>query len=45
MSVDYDAWLDRKLYEHDLERERDYEHQQQLEQQEYELDQAQDNEE
>jgi hypothetical protein len=37
MSVDYDAWLDRKLYEYDLERERDYEHQQQLEQQEFEL--------
>jgi len=45
MSVDYDWWLDRKLYEYDLERERDYEHQQQLEQQEYELDEVQDNEE
>ena len=44
MSVDYDAWLDRKLYEYDLERERDYEHQQQLEQQN-ELDEVQADEE
>jgi hypothetical protein len=42
MSVDYDAWLDRKLYEYDREREQN---DQQLEQQEYELDQVQDNEE
>ena len=42
--MDYDAWLDRKLYEYDLERERDYEHQQQFEQQEYELDEVRDNE-
>jgi hypothetical protein len=35
--TDYDWWLDRELYEYDRERERDYELQQQLEQQEYEL--------
>lgn len=44
MSVDYDWWLDRQLYEYDREREQN-EHQQQLEQQEYELDEVQDNEE
>ena len=44
MSVDYDAWLDRKLYEHDREREQN-DYQQQLEQQEYELDQVQTDEE
>jgi hypothetical protein len=38
MSVDYDAWLDRKLYEYDREREQN---DQQLEQQEYELDEIQ----
>jgi len=42
MSVDYDAWLDRQLYQYDREREQN---DQQLEQQEYELDQVQDNEE
>jgi len=31
MSVDYDAWLDRKLYEYDREREQN-DYQQQLEQ-------------
>jgi hypothetical protein len=42
MSVDYDAWLDRQLYQYDREREQN---DQQLEQQEYELDEVQDNEE
>ena len=42
MSVDYDAWLDRQLYQYDREREQN---DQQLEQQEYELDEIQDNEE
>lgn len=36
MSVDYDAWLDRKLYEYDREREQN-DYQQQLEQEEFEL--------
>jgi hypothetical protein len=44
MSVDYDAWLDRKLYEYDREREQN-DYQQQLEQQEYELDEVQADEE
>jgi len=44
MSVDYDWWLDRKLYEYDREREQN-DYQQQLEQQEFELDEVQDNEE
>ena len=38
MSVDYDAWLDRQLYQYDREREQN---DQQLEQQEYELDEIQ----
>jgi hypothetical protein len=42
--TDYDWWLDRELYRYDREREQD-DYQQQLEQQEYELDQIQDNEE
>jgi hypothetical protein len=33
--MNYDWWLDRQLWEYDRERER--EHQQQLEQQEFEL--------
>ena len=40
MSVDYDWWLDRQLFEYDREREQN-DYQQQLEQQEYELDQVQ----
>ena len=44
MSVDYDAWLDRQLYEYDREREQN-DYQQQLEQQEYELDEIQTDEE
>ena len=42
MSVDYDAWLDRQLYQYDREREQN---DQQLEQQEYELDEIQADEE
>ena len=44
MSVDYDWWLDRQLFEYDREREQN-DYQQQLEQQEYELDQVQTDEE
>jgi len=33
--MNYDWWLDRQLWEYD--REREYEHQQQLEQEEFEL--------
>jgi hypothetical protein len=44
MSVDYDAWLDRKLYEYDREKEQN-DYQQQLEQQEFELDEVQADEE
>ena len=40
MSVDYDWWLDRQLFEYDREREQN-DYQQQLEQQEYELDEIQ----
>ena len=42
--TDYDWWLDRELYRYNKEREQD-DYQQQLEQQEYELDQIQTNEE
>jgi hypothetical protein len=42
--TDYDWWLDRELYRYDREREQN-DYQQQLEQQEYELDEIQDNEE
>jgi hypothetical protein len=42
--TDYDWWLDRELYRYDREREQN-DYQEQLEQQEYELDQVQDNEE
>jgi len=38
--IDYDWWLDRELYRYDKEREQD-DYQQQLEQQEYELDEVQ----
>ena len=44
MSVDYDWWLDRQLFEYDREREQN-DYQQQLEQQEYELDEIQADEE
>lgn len=42
--TDYDWWLDRELYRYDREREQN-DYQEQLEQQEYELDEVQADEE